>query len=63
MKGQQFVNGGQVFKITEIMETTGVVRQMGWTHIAEVKRPKGTKGYYANLFINDGEILNSVVVL
>lgn len=63
MKGQQFVFSGQVWKIAEIMETTGIVRESGWTHIAEVKRPNGKKGYYANLFINEGEILNSVVVL
>lgn len=63
MKGQQFAYKGQTFKIAEIMETAGVVRECGWTHIAEVKRPKGTKGYYANLFISNGEILHSVVVL
>jgi hypothetical protein len=63
MKNMTFINNGQKFRITEIMEAYGTVRDLGWSHFAEVKRPNGTKGYYANLFISNGEILNSTVVL
>ena len=63
MKGKQFISKGQVFKITEIMECNGVIASLGWTHFAEVKRPNGTKSYYANLMIENGEILHTTVVL
>jgi hypothetical protein len=63
MIGQLFVNRGQKFRIAEIMEHQGMIREMGWTHFAAVTRPNGRKQYYANLLIADGEIVNSVVVL
>jgi hypothetical protein len=63
MKGKTFSNKGQNFKVAEIMVATGIIAEMGWTHFAAVKRPNGSKSYYANLVIVNDEIVHSVVVL
>lgn len=57
-----FNSQNQTWKINHIIETTGIVRDLGWSHIANVSRPKGTKQYYANLLIIDGQIVHSMVV-
>jgi hypothetical protein len=48
--------------VRDILEADGMIRNIGWTHCAAVTRPNGKKVYYANLMINDGEVLNAMVV-
>ncbi len=57
-----FNYNNQTWKINHIMETTSLVREMGWSHFASVSRPNGKKTYYANLVILDGKIVHSMVV-
>lgn len=52
----------QKWVVRHIQETNGIIRDLGWSHFAAVSRPKGTKVYYANLFIVNGEILKASVV-
>ena len=64
MQGQKFNYKGQEWIVREVLEASDSFRsQLGWTHIAGVMRPKGTKVYYANLLVADGEIAQSLVVL
>jgi len=62
MTNATFNKDGQTWRIREIMETNSVIRDLGWTHCAMVTRPNGKKAYYANLQINEGAIIASVVV-
>lgn len=64
MQGMKFNYKGQEWVVAEVKEASEIFRsQLGWTHIAGVKRPKGTKMYWANLFIADGAVVQSLVVL
>jgi hypothetical protein len=64
MQGMKFNYKGQEWVVAEVKEASEIFRsQLGWTHIAGVKRPKGTKIYWANLFIADGAVVQSLVVL
>lgn len=57
-----FTSNNQLWKINHIMECTGIIRDLGWTHFASVSRPNGKKEYYANLVIVDGQIIHTTVV-
>jgi hypothetical protein len=61
-KGTTFTSNNATWKINEIMETSANIRQLGWTHFASVSRPNGRKTYYANLVVENGQILHSLVV-
>lgn len=62
MNNATFNKDGQTWRIREIMECNGVIRELGWSHFAMVTRPNGKKAYYANLLISEGAIVASVVV-
>jgi hypothetical protein len=62
MTNATFNKNGQTWRIREIMETNSVIRDLGWTHFAMVTRLNGKKAYYANLQINEGAIIASMVV-
>lgn len=61
-KGTTFNSKNQTWKISEVIEADGMIRGLGWTHVAAVTRPNGSKVYYANLMVVDGAILQSMVV-
>lgn len=61
---QTFNSHNSTFKILEIKaHNDNFTSQLGWTHFAAVQRLNGRKVYYTNLFIVDGEIIKSNVVL
>ena len=61
-KGTTFNSKNQTWKISEVIEASDMIRSIGWTHVAAVTRPNGSKVYYANLMVVDGAILQSMVV-
>ena len=64
MSAIKFSNKGQNWVVVEIKEhSANFSTQLGWTHFAGIKLPNGTKVYYANLLIVDGEVINTTVVL
>ncbi len=64
MEAIKFSNKGQEWVVTDlIVHTSNMMTKLGWTHMAGVKRPKGSKVYYANLFIENGKVINSLVVM
>jgi hypothetical protein len=64
MEAIKFSNKGQEWVVTDlIVHTNSIITSLGWTHMAGVKRPKGTKVYYANLVIDNGKVVNSLVVM
>ena len=59
-----FSTNKDTFEIVELKTHNDNFRtQLGWTHFAAVKRINGKKVYYCNLFISNGEVLKSNVVL
>jgi len=62
MSNITFNASNQNWVVRDILEADGMIRNIGWTHCAAVTRPNGKKVYYANLMINDGEVLNAMVV-
>ena len=59
-----FTYRNTTFKVDHMMEQTNpVIINLGWTHFAAVSRLNGSKTYYANLVIQNGQVLHSVVVL
>lgn len=59
-----FNSHNTTFKIVELKQhNADFTTQLGWTHFAAVQRLNGRKTYYTNLFIVDGEIIKSNVVL
>ena len=64
MEGMTFNYKGQGWVVGDVKDHSDTFKsQLGWTHFAMVMRPKGTKIYYANLLVADGEIVDSLVVL
>ena len=64
MNTTTFTSKNTTFKIIEIKQhNDNFTAQLGWTHFAAVQRLNGRKTYFTNLFIVDGEIINSNVVL
>ncbi len=64
MEAIKFSNKGQNWEVVEIKEHSNIFHtQLGWTHFAGIKRPNGKKVYYANLVIENGEVINSLVVM
>lgn len=64
MEAIKFSNKGQNWEVVEIKEHSNIFRtQIGWTHFAGIKRPNGKKVYYANLVIENGKVINSLVVM
>ena len=64
MEAIKFSNKGQNLEVVEIKEHSSIFSsQLGWTHFAGIKRPNGKKVYYANLVIENGKVINSLVVM
>jgi hypothetical protein len=64
MEDSRFSYKGQEWIVGDVKDHSDTFKsQLGWTHFAMVMRPKGTKIYYANLLVADGEIVDSLVVL
>jgi len=64
MEDSRFSYKGQEWIVEDVRDHSDTFKsQLGWTHFAMVMRPKGTKIYYANLLVADGEIIDSLVVL
>ena len=60
---QTFMSKGYEFQVVKIKEHTQSFKdQLNWTHFAAVKRPKGRKIYYTNLYIIEDKIVKSNVV-
>lgn len=64
MQGKQFIYRNQKWVVAEVTDHSDNFKaQLNWTHFAGVVRPNGTKMYWANLLVVDGEIVDSLVVL
>jgi hypothetical protein len=46
----------------EVLRTAPSTVGGGWTHSAEVKRLNGKKTYYANLVVENGQVVHAFVV-
>jgi hypothetical protein len=46
----------------EVLRTAPSTVGGGWTHSAEVKRLRGKKTYYANLVVENGQVVHAFVV-
>jgi hypothetical protein len=57
-----FTYRNERFTTKHLIEATGIVANLGWTHVAAVTRPNGRKEYYANLVISGDTVLHAVVV-
>lgn len=58
----QFSYRNERFTVKHLIKATGIIANLGWTHVAAVTRPNGHKQYYANLIINGDTIVHAVVV-
>lgn len=58
----QFSYHNERFTVKHLIKATGIVANLGWTHVAAVTRPNGRKQYYANLVINGDAVMHAVVV-